>query len=323
MHRQWLACRCAQRYSKDMSAHDTSAGDPLAEKRADYAEMLFAEGDHAAAADLMLEALERVPAWALGWFRLGEFQSAAERPALAEKAWRMAHTLDPDDRAGAALKLQLAGAMPGASAPPSAFVETLFDQYADRFDHALVDTLHYRVPQLLIAAIEKLGERRFAHALDLGCGTGLMGARLRATVDRLDGQDISSAMLAKAKARSVYDRLTKSDLQTLTLPPHSLDLVTAADVFLYVGGLDKIFAEVAGALRPGGLFGFSVEKHFGTEDFILCPTRRYAHARRYLERLVSENGLTLLSLEEAAIRRDRNADVPGLVVIAAKLETAA
>src|SRR5688500_12874075 len=155
--------------------------------------MLFGAGDHAAAAELMLGALELAPGWAMGWFRLGEMQETAGAPDRAGEAWRMALKLDPADRAGAALKLELIGEAPVSVAPPSPFVEALFDQYAGNFDTALVEKLAYRVPELLDGAI---GAQRgsFAHAIDLGCGTGLMGERLRPIAKFLEGYDISAAM---------------------------------------------------------------------------------------------------------------------------------
>jgi predicted TPR repeat methyltransferase len=179
---------------------DTSSGDILADRRADYAEMLFGSGEPAPAAELMLGALELAPGWAMGWFRLGEFHEAAGDMDAAAEAWRMAAKLDPADRAGAALKLALAGKADAGDAPPSAFVEALFDQYAEKFDHALVETLGYRAPDLLAKAIAQARPGRFGLALDLGCGTGLMGERLRGSCDRLEGFDISAEMLRKARA---------------------------------------------------------------------------------------------------------------------------
>lgn len=303
-----------------MNRPDTASGDLLADRRADYAEMLFANGDHAAAAELMLGALELAPGWAMGWFRAGEFHEAAGQPAPAEQAWRMALKLDPTDRAGAALKLQLTGALAPQPAPPSAFVETLFDQYAETFDQALVGTLGYRAPALLFEAIRAAAPgRRFARALDLGCGTGLMGERLRPIAGDLEGHDISAAMLAKARRRTIYDRLVKSDLQELELPAETFDLIAAADVFMYVGALDRVFGMVARALAPGGLFAFSVETFDGSTNFSLRETRRWAHSGSYVESHIAENGLHLLSIDEAVIRRDREELVAGLIVAACKL----
>src|SRR4051794_36790591 len=160
-----------------------SSGDLIADRRADYAEMLFGSGDHAAAAELMLGALELVPGWTLGWFRLGEMHEAAGSLDAAAEAWRTTLKLDPDDQAGAGLKLQLIGRAPPSSGPPSAFVEALFDQYAGTFDQSLVEKLGYRVPELLFDAIMASGRSRFSHAVDLGCGTGLMGEKLRPLCD--------------------------------------------------------------------------------------------------------------------------------------------
>ena len=302
-----------------MTSLPRASGDLLADRRADYAEMLFASGDHAAAAEIMLGALELAPGWVLGWFRLGEMHEAAGDVAAAAQAWRTALKLDPDDRPGAALKLELIGAAPASSAPPSAFVEALFDQYAGNFDEALVGRLDYRVPELLSAAIRAASDRRFRLAVDLGCGTGLMGERLRPLADTLEGQDISAAMLRKAAARAVYDRLDKADIQSLSLAPAAADLVTAADVFMYVGRLEGVVSAVAAGLAPGGIFAFSVEAHDGAEEVVLRESRRYAHAEAYVRRLLETVQLAVISLDRAAIRMDRGAAIEGLIVVTLRI----
>ena len=335
-----------------------SSGDLLADRRADYAEALFASQDYADAAELMLGALELAPGWALGWFRLGEMQEAAGDLEGAAQAWTMALKLDPADRPGSMLKLALIGKAPPAAAPPSAFVEALFDQYAPTFDTALVEKLDYRVPEYLAEAIRATGrvaealsaqhpvdlsptepvspahpdgekqpglatgssgaerEHRFRLALDLGCGTGLMGERLRPLVERLEGFDISAEMLRKAERRGVYDRLGKADLQQFSYDGPAPDLVTAADVFMYVGALEKVVATVAGLLAAGGLFAFSVEKLDAPDGFALQPSRRYAHSQTYVRAVLSANGLAVVSLEERIIRQDRRQPVAGLIVVA-------
>lgn len=297
---------------------DTSSRDMMADRRADYAEMLYADGDFEAAAALMMDALERAPDWSFGWFRLAEFYEAARDMEKAIEAWRMAARIDADDRAGAALKLALAGAEPVMNRPPSAFVEALFDQYADRFDASLVEKLGYRVPDLLLDAIMRAHTGRFTLARDLGCGTGLMGERLRGIADRLEGFDISGEMLRKARAKGVYDLLEKADLQELATFAVPGDLVTAADVFMYLGALDGIFSHVAAMQQSGGLFAFSVERHAGGEDFVLLASRRYAHSRAYLERLLEAYDYVPLSVETHIIRMDRNDPIEGIVTVAVK-----
>ncbi len=292
---------------------DLASGDLLADRRADYAEMLLGVGDLDAAAEVMLSALELAPGWVLGWFRLGEMRERAGVLDQAAEAWRMALNLDPADRCGAGLKLELIGRAPPSAAPPSPFVEALFDQYAPTFDAALVDGLGYRVPALIEQILTDTG-RSFRRALDLGCGTGLMGARLRALTRTLEGVDLSAAMLRRAELRAVYDRLEKADLTLFSPPAGAFDLVVAADVFTYLGALEAVIARIAAALAEGGLFVFSVERHDGAEPFRLRASRRYAHSQAGLRDALEAAGLARTVIREETIRMDRGAPVAGLIV---------
>lgn len=300
-----------------MTAMQFSSGDLIADRRADYAEVLFAAGDVAAAAEVMRGAVDLAPRWTAGWFRFGEVLAETGDSAAAAEAWREALRLDPEDRLGASLRLSLVEPSGMPVTPPVLFVETLFDQYAEKFDVSLIEKLDYRVPELLFEQIIAAGPHRFKHAVDLGCGTGLMGEQLRSIVDRLEGFDLSAAMLRKAEVKRIYDRLEKVDVTALELAEGKPDLVTAADVFMYVGALEGIFARIAAMLRPGGLFAFSVERHDGPESLVLRPSRRFAHSEAYLRELLATNGFTILSLASATIRQDAGGPIEGLIVAAA------
>lgn len=307
-----------------MKSVSLSSGDLVADRRVAFAQMLLAQGDAPAAAEVLSQTLELVPQWAAGWYWLGEMHEAAGAKAAAGEAWREALRLDPADRLGAALKLELAGLLEPASTVTTGFAEALFDQYADRFDSSLVEKLGYVVPELLAEAIVRAGGTAFAHVLDLGCGTGLMGERLRTMASFVEGVDISAGMLAKARAKGIYDRLSRHDL--LTLPADGfagtdrIDLVTAADVFIYLGRLEQIAATVATLLAPGGMFAFTVEHHHGPEDVMLRPSRRYAHSPAYLRAVLAGAGFEMVSFETAPIRQDRGEPIEGVVVVARRLE---
>ncbi len=213
---------------------------------------------------LIEQALELTPDWAAGWFRLGEYREKAGL-GIAVEAYRQALALQPDDVFGARLKLALLGAEETPDQPPSRYVEGLFDDYADRFDTALVEKLGYSVPAKLAALVAPHGP--FQNTIDLGCGTGLFGAEIRERTGRLEGFDLSANMLAKAEAKHFYDHLGQSDLSLAPdasglfgdLVPHRGDLVSAADVLMYLGSLETVFPLVRDLLSPGGLFAFSVE----------------------------------------------------------------
>lgn len=131
---------------------------------------------------------------------------------------------------------------PQVSCCPPEIVAKLFDGYADHFDENLTNKLHYRTPAMLMDTIlqhsaqqsslqqappahqqhtddmfaatpaQQQQQQRFAHCVDLGCGTGLMGPLLRPHTQRLAGVDLSQGMVAKAQERGCYDVLAVDEL---------------------------------------------------------------------------------------------------------------
>jgi predicted TPR repeat methyltransferase len=298
-----------------------SSGDVIADRRAGYAKMLAEGGDHAAAADLMAQALDIVPGWAAGWDLLGGYAEKAGNVAAAISAWRHLEALDDTGVFGAGLKLAAHGAGRAADGTAVSYVEALFDQYAPQFEQSLVERLGYRVPQMLDELVNqemtRLGITGFARALDLGCGTGLMGQQLRAKVRFLEGIDVSAAMIAETARKGIYDSLEKAELVASLAPRRSeADLVTAADVFIYCGALPPVLAALVPALQPGGLLAFSLEAHDGPEPLFLRPSLRYAHGIAATREALVEAGLEILRFETAVLRQDRGAPISGMLVVA-------
>ena len=191
-----------------------------------------------------------------------------------------------------------------------AYVARLFNDYAPRFDTHLIKNLGYRGPALIADALSASAPgRRFASALDLGCGTGLMGEALRGRVDRLTGVDLSAAMIAKARERAAS--MTNSSVGDAARArcasgPRAFDLIVAADLLVYVGDLAPLFAAVASALTADGLFAFSVETCEG-DGFRLEPTMRFAQAAPMSRRRRAGSGLRplLLSRRRRGAKRAR------------------
>ncbi|MBV5266780.1 class I SAM-dependent DNA methyltransferase [Pinisolibacter aquiterrae] len=307
--------------ASDPASSRLTSGDPIADRRFQRARDYAAGGDPAAAAELMEQALEIAPDWAAGWFALGEFRLAAALETEAVAAFERAIALDPSDRCGATLRLARLGARPVPDVPPAAHVRDLFDGYAARFEDSLINRLGYRAPATLAEAITAFtGARRFASGLDLGCGTGLMARALARRVDRLDGVDLSAAMIDVARASRLYHGLEVGDLLAALdrRADGTLDLVTAADVFCYLGDLGAIFAAVARVTTAEGLFAFTVEKAGDDEGIRLGEGLRYAHGRRHLETAGRAAGWSRISLEETVLRRDRGQDVVGFVAVFTK-----
>jgi predicted TPR repeat methyltransferase len=301
-----------------------SSGDVLADRRYEQARGYAADGDRAAAADLLMQALERAPGFASAWFALGEVRAQGGDVAGAVDAFRAALHADPSDRHGAALQLARLNAADPAAAMTPAYVRSLFDQYAANFDQALVEGLGYHGPQMLREALRAATAARdrpfrFARALDLGCGTGLVAEALRAHCDAIVGVDLSPAMVAAARRKDLYAEVSGGDaLDFLTAQSAgACDLIVAGDVFVYLPDLEPVCRAVARALAPDGLFAFTVETHAGT-DVVLGEKLRYAHGADHVRAALGAAGLSPVAFEHASTRTENGVPVPGLLVIAAK-----
>ena len=93
-------------------------------------------------------------------------------------------------------------------------------------------------------------------------------------------------------------------------------LITAGDVFCYLGDLRETLALCRQRLATGGLLVFSLERAEPGAGWQLGPSGRYAHAPDYLAACLAEAGLQPLECREEALRRDGEAIVPGLLVAA-------
>ena len=300
-----------------------SSGDLMADRRFEFARDLQLKGDLPAAADLLMQAIELAPNFTSAWFTLADIREQLGEHDAAVLAFQKAQASDANDRHGAGLRLMRLGAEP-VTGMPQAYVQTLFDQYAPRFESSLVDELGYRGPALLFKAVLSVRSAvrkpaLFKRAIDLGCGTGLAASAFAKGVDHFIGVDLSPRMIERSRATGLYAELEVADmLQGLRARVDaSADLILAADAMVYVAELAPVLAEAARVLAPGGLLAFTTETH-GGEGVVIGHGLRYAHGATYVRAAVESAGLKLSLLEDRSARNEDHAPVPGLVAVAAK-----
>ncbi|MGJ5176056.1 methyltransferase domain-containing protein [Bradyrhizobium oligotrophicum] len=300
-----------------------SSGDLIADRRYEFARDLHLKGDPVAAAEVMEQAIEVAPNFASAWFELGRIRVELGETDKAIAAFQGAIAADPEDRHGAHVRLMQLGAVP-LTDMPKAYVQSLFDQYAPRFESELIERLNYRAPAILFKAVLAVcaAENKpayFRRAVDLGCGTGLGAAAFATNVDSFIGIDLSAGMIVEARATGLYAELEVDDM-TAALQRQSdasADLVLAADAMVYVGDLAPVLRETQRVLRPGGLLTFTVETHDGG-GVIMGKGLRYAHGAEYITGVIASIGLALMHLAPASPRTEDQAPVRGLVVVAGK-----
>jgi SAM-dependent methyltransferase len=101
---------------------------------------------------------------------------------------------------------------------------------------------------------------RNARILDVGAGTGLLGVALTEHgFARLDGLDLSPAMLAVAKQKEIYDALVEARLgESLPYETATFDAVVSSGVLTTGHAPASSLDELVRITRPGGYVGFTL-----------------------------------------------------------------
>ena len=292
------------------------AGDPML--RQHLASDLDSLGESAEAQQLWNGLVEEFPEQSA--YRLGRIKShvasGAASTTLSDVGLLQAQF--PEDPVLAHYAALAKGETP--SHQPVEMHRTMFDNMATQFDKRLVIELGYQLPRIVARQLVERHPNKDFNLLDLGCGTGLLGACLGPMQGFLIGVDSSSKMIEEAARHGVYDRFHNVDLLDALrhTPDEEYDVLTCLDVLIYIGALQEVVTNAARLLKTGGEFIFSCETApENGADLVLQASQRYAHKRSHVEALCKQAGFSVAT-EELVLRQDGGQPIPGFVVTAIK-----
>jgi predicted TPR repeat methyltransferase len=248
-------------------------------------------------------------------FNLGATLHGLKDFTGAEEALAQAQSLDPEDTATS--YLLKAVRQETVSSAPRAYVQALFDRYADSFDRHMRGLLQYRIPGYLRRNLKSNAKQRggFDRALDVGCGTGLAGEALRDMTQHMTGVDIAGNILDHAARKEIYDQLVQDDFRHyLAAATEDYDLIVAADVFIYIGDLDPVLALIRQRLAPSGCLAFSLEKD-AEGRYRLQRSGRFAHSQDYIVRLAANHRFRIETARQVPVRMENNQWIGGLLIV--------
>jgi predicted TPR repeat methyltransferase len=203
----------------------------------------------------------------------------------------------------------------------TAYIEQTFDAFANNFD-ATLKKLKYCGPVLVRDHLATLDLPAFSlDILDLGCGTGLIGAELRPCSRTLTGVDLSLAMLEQSAAKQHYHRLHQASIADfLRSSNEQYDLITCMDTFIYLGSLEEVCALIFQRLRNAGCLLFSTEKLEVTQEqgFRLNVSGRYSHTQDYLTRVLLCAGFQIQHMHDVTIRNEAGCPIQGQFICASR-----
>ena len=221
----------------------------------------------------------------------------------AESYYLQAHNLQPNNEEVSYI-LAAIGQKSEQSKAPAGYVKNLFDQYAPYFDKHL-EMLGHEVPQLLFDAVQNVVGRKESDlmVLDLGCGTGMSGAKFKSSARRLIGIDLSEKMLEIAQSKNIYTDLRLGAIEDVVIGFSDLDVIIASDTLVYFGDLMDIFSKCHLALKDGGVFAFTVEESGKSYPYELQRSARFAHSGKYINEIATQNNFVILQSDKIVLRK--------------------
>lgn len=127
----------------------------------------------------------------------------------------------------------------------------IFDRVAKHYDAQRLQRMLYQPGH--DAVLEVLRPLQPERVVDVGCGTGILAARIKAELHPEDvyGFDLSPGMLAKARERETRVRWRVASADRLPLVPAQVDAVTCTAAYPFFDQ-HAALAEFRRVLAPGG-----------------------------------------------------------------------
>jgi predicted TPR repeat methyltransferase len=218
---------------------------------------------------------------------------------------------------------------------PEDYIRAVFDARADTYESSALFRLGVRVPGLFRREILRIRpkldpSRPAAHKLsailDLGCGTGLIGALTYDLTAYLKGVDLSRNIVRYAQLKGIYHEIEIADIvASMNSDPRLYECILAGDVLCYLGDLKPAFDAAFKRLLPSGLFVLSLEggseswradiaAGVSTDRYRLQDTARFAHALPYIEQTAKAAGFEIVQIWPEILNTEDDVDLPGYVI---------
>ena len=208
-----------------------------------------------------------------------------------------------------------------ATMPSDALLAIFDNGKAMNYERHWQESMGYTLPQQTADWIRRRYPTLKLNLLDLGCGTGLVGEKLGRISGGMVGVDLAAQMVEQAAGHQVYDKIhTVNVLDAMAATPDALyDVVTACEVFPYVGDLTQAIPHAFRLVVPGGHFIFSCEAAPEADtDLVLKNGMRYQHKLSHVQSLCLAAGFDSLETQMLHLFNENGRTVEGFAICAHK-----
>jgi SAM-dependent methyltransferase len=183
-----------------------------------------------------------------------------------------------------------------------------YGEWVRTYEQTVQDEMDLR----LLEGIRSVDWAAARSVLDLACGTGRIGAWLRArTAAEIDGVDITPEMLDEARKKGIYRALHSVEISRTGLPAEAYDLCIQSLADEHLPDLQPLYREAARVTKRDGIFvivGFhpqflmaGVPTHFERATGEPVTIRSYVHLLSDHVKAAHAFGWSLREMDEGLI----------------------
>lgn len=156
-------------------------------------------------------------------------------------------------------------------------VDQYYDQWAEAYDHDLIDRMGYIVPKCTVDVFKKHQLDNNSLILDIGAGTGIVGECLQSfDYTNIEALDFSKGSVAPALAKDIYQKYHIETLgKQLEIESDSYDAIIGVGVFGPTHAPAHSFDELIRITKPQGLIVFTMREQemLPEDDFAKMITK--------------------------------------------------
>ncbi len=133
-----------------------------------------------------------------------------------------------------------------------------YDDWSEKYDETL-KLWNYQAPKKSIKFLKETTNFKPNNILDLACGTGLFGAKLKKVYPKshIYGSDISKKSLKISSEKKIYKKLQIKNFEQLHNYKIKFDLISLIGSMTYCKNFDKLFVNINQNIKQKGFVLFT------------------------------------------------------------------
>ena len=159
-----------------------------------------------------------------------------------------------------------------------------YDDWSEKYDETL-KLWNYQAPKKSIKFLKETTNFKPNNILDLACGTGLFGAKLKKVYPKshIYGSDISKKSLKISSEKKIYKKLQIKNFEQLHNYKIKFDLISLIGSMTYCKNFDKLFVNINKNIKQKGFVLFTHRIDLWQKQDILSILKKHQKSLKIIK----------------------------------------